>query len=306
MKFFDPDNPNEKKKMIAAAALGLVALIILGYVFFGGSSKPATNTNTNNIVRASPQPKPSTGLTTTTVGAIPPPDSSDDCSQCREVRYDGTIPPLSEANRNIFAYYIPPSPTPRPPPVQPPPSPSPPPPITLSGLSPATVYARTPADFALQLTGDKFTPAVHIYVDGRDLPTRFINAQQLFTTVPMNLISNPGTRQIEVRTPDRALYSNPVSLNVTPPPVPNYTYVGLIGKPRYNDTAVLQEKSSKDIINVQRGDPVGTRFKVVSISEREVKLIDTMLKITHTITFSSDQSSGGPYRPPTRTVDDEP
>jgi len=306
MKFFDPDNPNEKKKMIAAAALGLVALIILVYVFFGGSSKPATNTNANNIVRASPQPKPSTTGLTTTTGTTSPPDSPDDCSQCREVKYDGTIPPVSEANRNIFAYYIPPSPTPKPPPAQPLPSPPPPPPITLSGLSPATVNARTPADFALQLTGDKFTPAVHVYIDGRDLPTRFISAQQLFTTVPMNLISNPGTRQVEVRTADRAIYSNQITLNVTPPPVPNFTYVGLIGKPRYNDTAVLQEKSSKDIINVQRGDPVGTRFKVVSISEREVKLIDSTLKITHTITFSSDQTSGGPFRPPTRTVDDEP
>lgn len=122
----------------------------------------------------------------------------------------------------------------------------------------------------------------------------------------MSLITNPGVRQIEVRTPDRQLYSNQLSLNVTPPPVPNFNYVGLIAKPRFNDTAVLQDKSSKDFINVQRGDPVGARFKVVSISEREIKLIDTTLKIVTTIAFSSDQSSGGPYRPPARTVDDEP
>jgi hypothetical protein len=178
--------------------------------------------------------------------------------------------------------------------------------LIASSLSPSNVYARTPADFALQVTGDKFTPAVHIFVDGRDLPTRFISAQQLFTTVPANLITNPGVRQVEVRTPDRTLYSNLISLNVTPPPIPNYSYVGLIGKPRFNDTAVIQDKSSKDFLNVQRGDPVGSRFKVVSISEREIKLIDTTLKIVHTIPFSADQSSGGPYRPPTRTVDDEP
>jgi hypothetical protein len=30
-KLFDPNNPNEKKKMIAAGALGLVALIVLAY-----------------------------------------------------------------------------------------------------------------------------------------------------------------------------------------------------------------------------------------------------------------------------------
>jgi hypothetical protein len=110
----------------------------------------------------------------------------------------------------------------------------------------------------------------------------------------MSLITNPGVRQVEVRTPDRTLYSNQLALNITPAPVPNYNYVGLIAKPRYNDTAVLQDKSSKDFLNVQRGDPVGTRFKVISISEREIKLIDITLKITTTIPFSMDQSSGGP------------
>ncbi len=287
--------------MIAAAALGLVALIVLGYVFFGGNSRP-TPANSNNVVRTSPTPKPPT------TGATPaaPDTSSDDCSYCREVASNWSIPPGSEARRNIFAFYIPPSPTPKPPPYVPTPTPTPPPPLIASSLSPSNVYARTPGDFALQVTGDKFTPAVHIFLDGRDLPTRFISAQQLFTTVPATMILNPGVRQIEVRTPDRSLYSNPITLNVTPAPVPNYNYVGLIGKPRFNDTAVLQDKSSKDFLNVQRGDPVGTRFKVVSISEREVKVIDITLKITTTIPFSTDQASGGPYRPPTRTVDDEP
>jgi len=301
MKFFDPNNPNEKKKMIAAAALGLVALIVLAYVFFGGSSKPTTNSK--KVAQTSPTPR----LTTTGPAAqVTEETSDDDCSYCREVNYNGSLPSVSEANRNIFAYYIPPSPTPKPPPYVPTPTPPPPPPLIASSLSPSSVYARTPDDFSLQVSGDKFTPAVHIFIDGRDMPTRFINAQQLFTTVPMNLILNPGVRQVEVRTPDRKLYSNQLALNITPPPVPNYSYVGLIGKPRYNDTAVLQDKSSKDILNVQRGDLVGTQFKVVSISEKEVKLINVKLKITTTIPFSMDQSSGGPYRPPTRTVDDEP
>lgn len=285
--------------MIAAGALGLVALIVLAYVFFGGSSKPTTNSN--RIAQASPTPRQ---LTTVPAGTIE--EADDNCSYCREVNYNGSIPPVSEANRNIFAYYIPPPPTPRPQPSLPPPTPAPTPPLIANSLSPSNVYARTPADFSLQVSGDKFTPAVHIFIDGREMPTRFINAQQLFTTVPMNLITNPGVRQVEVHTPDRALYSNQLALNISPPPVPNYNYVGLIGKPRYNDTAVLQDKSSKDFLNVQRGDPVGQRFKVVSISEKEVKLIDVKLQITTTIPFSMDQSSGGPYRPPARTVDDEP
>ena len=297
MKFFDPNNPNEKKKMIAAGVLGLGALLVLGYVFFGGgSSKPPTNTP---VARTSPTPRASP---VTANGFEPPPD---ECTYCQPVVYSGGVPAVSDANRNIFAFYIPPPPTPKPVYV-PTPTPTPPPPLIASSLSPANVYARTPSDFALQVSGDKFTPAVHIFIDGRDLPTRFISAQQLFTTVPASFITNPGVRQVVVQTPDRTLYSNQITLNVTPPPLPNYTYVGLIGKPRFNDTAVLQDKSNKELLNVQRGDAVGSRFKVVSISDREIKLIDITLKITHTIPFSMDQSSGGPYRPPVRTADDEP
>ncbi len=299
MKFFDPNNPNEKKKMIAAGALGFGAILVLGYVLFGGgSSKPATNTQANN--RPSPTPRTST----VTTSSVEPPD--DTCSYCQPVVFNNPVPPMSEANRNIFSFYIPPPPTPTPLPRVPTPTPTPTPPLTANSLSPSNVYARTPTDFALQVSGDKFTPAVHIFIDGRDVPTRFINAQQLFATVPASLITNPGVRTIKVQTPDGQLYSNPIILNVTQPPVPNYTYVGLIGKPRANDTAVLQDKSNKDLLNVQRGDAVGSRFKVVSISDREVKLIDTALKITHTIPFSMEQGSGGGHKPPARTVDDEP
>jgi len=295
MKFFDPNNPNEKKKMIAAGALGLVAIVVLGYVFFGGSSsKPVANNN-----RPSPTPKT---VITQEVGQPGP----DETSNLTPVIYLPPIPPSSEANRNIFAYYIPPSPTPKPPPSTPTPTPTPTPPLTANSLSPSTVYARTPADFTLQVGGDKFTPAVKIFIDGRELPTRFVSAQQLFTTVPASYILSPGVRDVIVRTSDNRLYSNKISLNVTPAPEPNYTYVGLIGKPRYNDTAVLQDKSSKELINVQRGDAVGGRFRVVSISEKEVMLIEANLKIRYTITFSKDQTGNSPYRPPVRSVDDEP
>ena len=285
--------------MIAAGALGLVAIVILGYVFFGGSSKPPANVTANGG-KPSPTARPGTGSTTPVET-----QDSDTCSYCVPVSVMPGVPPVGEANRNIFAFYIPPSPTPKPVYI-PTPSPTPVPPLTAQSLSPANVYARTPTDFALQVTGDKFTPAVHIFFDGRDMPTRFINAQQLATTVPASFITNPGVRQVVVQTADRKLYSLPLMLNVTPPPVPNYNYVGLIGKPRFNDTAVLQDKGSKELLNVRRGEAVGTRFKVVSISEKEIKLIDTTLKITTTIPFSTEQVQGGPYRPPTRTVDDEP
>ncbi len=291
MQLFDPNNPNERKKIIAAAALFVVALAVLGYVFFGGSSKkPPTNS-----IAAKPSPTPTR--------IVKEQEPVDDPSIYRQIIYNGTIPGVSEANRNIFAYYEPP-----PPPVKvpyvPTPSPTPVPPMAISSLSPSTIYART-ADFSLEITGDKFTPAARVTVDGRELPTRFINSQQLFTTVPAALISNPGVRQVIARTNDGKLYSNSVTLNVTPPPLPNYNFVGIIGRPRGNDTVVLQDKGNKDLLNVQRGDVLGGRFRVSSISEREVVLVDTTLKIRHTIPFTIDASIPPQNRPPVRRVDSE-
>jgi hypothetical protein len=295
MQLFDPNNPNEKKKMIAAAVLGVAAIAVLGYVFFGGSSKKATTNNT--IARATPTPAKITKDNPDTV--------ADDPSIYQRVVYNGAVAAGSEADRNIFAYYEP-TPRPLPPPYIPTPTPAPTPPLTITSLTPSNVYARTPADFSLQVMGDKFTPAFRITIDGRDLPTRFVNAQQLLTTVPATLVANPGVRQVMVRSNDVALYTNTLSLNVTPPPTPNYNYIGIIGKPRFNDTAVLQDKGSKDLVNVQRGDVVGGRFRVSSISEREIVLVDTTLKIRHTITFTVDSATNPQFRPPVRATDDEP
>src|ERR1044071_3244172 len=234
MQLFDPKNPNEKKKMIAAAVLGLAAIIVLGYAFLGGSSaKP-----TAGPARPSPTPL--------RVSREPQAHEVEDDFSIRTIDYHGTNPALSEADRNIFAYYErPPAPVKLPSP----PPPTPTPPLAVSSLTPTNVSART-REFSLQVMGDKFTPAVQIIVDGRPMQTRFINSQQLATTVTADMIANPGNRQIMVRSPDGSLYSGYASLTVTPPPVPNYTYVGLIGKPRFNDTAVLQEKNSKDFLNV--------------------------------------------------------
>lgn len=293
MQLFDPHNPNEKKKMIAAAVLALVAIVVLGYVFFGGSSKPTANVN---LARSSPSPN----KVVRGPEQVEPPVEE---TIYQPVSYRGTVPALSEASRNIFSFYEPPPPTPKVVYV-PTPSPTPTPPLIASSLSPSNVYARTPSDFTLQLTGDKFTPAVRIVMEGRDLATRFISPQQLFATVPEGMIANPGVRQVMARSADGRLYSNTVTLNVTPPPVPNYNYVGLIGKPRFNDIAVLQDKSSKDLINVKRGDQVGGRFRVLSISEKEIVLVDTTLKIRHPLTFTIDPSSGAPFRTTPRTIDE--
>ena len=298
MQLFDPKNPNEKKKLIAAGVLGVIAIVVLGYVFFGGSSKkPATN----RPAVAAASPTPAKIVKDQNPGEVTP----DEVSFYQPVRADMTVPAVSEPDRNIFAYYIPPPPTPTPEKPIPIPTPTPTPPLVASSLSPPTVYGRT-ADFSLQVMGDKFTAAVHITMDGRDLPTRFVNAQQVTTTVPAALITNPGTRQIIVRNNDGSLYSNTIMLNVTPPPEPNFNYVGIIAKPRGNDTAVLQDKSSKDLTNVQRGDMVANRFQVKSISEREIVVIDTTLKIRWPIPFTTDSSISPGSRPRIRVSDEEP
>lgn len=290
MQLFDPNNPNEKKKMLVAAVLGLAAILVLGYLLVGGGG----STKPTNRASASPTPTPR--------GSNKPPPEEEDISVYQEIVYNGTLVGAPEAHRNIFAYYVAPTPLPRPIPT---PTPTPPPPLTVSNVSPASVYART-GDFSLQVVGDKFVAGVRIVIDGRAMATRIISAQQLATTVTADMIANPGNRRIEVRTADGALYSNVVSLNVTPAPVPNFTYIGLIGRPRANDIAVLQDKNNKELVNVQRGDLVGGRFRLTSISDKELKLVDVNLKIPHTLNFQPDTSTGG--RPPVRrpAVDDEP
>ena len=101
MQLFDPKNPNEKKKLIAAGVLGVIAIVVLGYVFFGGSSKkPATNRPA--VAVASPTPAK-------IVKDQNPGDATvDDPSLYQPVRADMTVPAVSEPDRNIFAYYIPP------------------------------------------------------------------------------------------------------------------------------------------------------------------------------------------------------
>src|SRR5438270_3486920 len=104
MQLFDPKNPNEKKKLIAAAVLGVIAIVVLGYVFFGGSSKkPATNRPA--VAVASPTP-----AKIVKDGDVTP----EEMSFYQPVRFDVTVPAVSEPDRNIFAYYIPPPPTPTP------------------------------------------------------------------------------------------------------------------------------------------------------------------------------------------------
>lgn len=298
--------------MIVAITLGAIAFISLGYMFFGGSSsKPGKPANQNGN-RSTAGTLLSQSATRTTTGPSASELNQDPLTQMTPIQIDFTPPAVPEAGRNIFAYPPPPPPKPLPSPTPvAPPSPTPTPPVLLASVSPQNVYART-GDFTLEVSGDKFTPASRILFNSTELPTRFVSPQQLSANVPAGMIAGEGPRQIKVSTPDGKLYSNLATLNVTAPPAPNYLYVGIIGGQRYNDTAVLKDKNSKELLSVQRGDVVGGRFRVTSISERELSLVDTSLRVKHTLPFTGgdtgDNGVRGPqprYTPPPRPVDGE-
>ena len=306
MQGVDLSKPGEKKKLIGAGVLGLAAIVVLYWALIGFDSGPS-----NTVARPAPTPAQQQPPRGTQASARNTPAATTDILSYKaftEVRYELSSYNAPEARRNIFSYYEPPPP-PQKVVATPPPTPTPTPPVLLASLSPSNVYART-ADFKLELAGDKFSPTMRIYIDGRELPTAYKNPQQVSTTVPAAFIAAPGGRKVEVRTPDNTLYSNALQINVADPPKPNFVYVGIFGQQnRVGDVALVQERNSKNIINVLRGDVLGGRFRVTSISEKELVLTDTTLKIKHTIAMSEPDRGSGPLSRPTPRVeseDDEP
>jgi hypothetical protein len=304
MQSIDLSKPGEKKKLIVAGLLGFGALLVLWWAVFGfGGSSPTTTP------RAAATPTPASTTTAANRPVQPVSQAVADALLMVPITYQTSSYNPPDVKRNIFAYYV--APTPAPKVVQePPPTPTPPAPLLLASVSPSNVYARSP-DFKLEVAGDKFTPAVKIYFDGRELPTTYTSPQQLSANVPASMIATPGSRTVLVRTPDNALYSFPATLSIAAAPTPNYAYVGIIGEhTRVNDTAIVQDKSNKNILNVHRGDVLSGRFRVTSISEKELVMMDTTLKIKHTLAMTEgDKSFGNPLTRPTPRVeseDDEP
>jgi len=290
---------SDQKKLFWAIGLGIVAIIALWWVFIGfGSSRPPVRTSSAS---SAPSPAPR--------NASPAQRSQPELNpfDLTPVEVGISRPLVAEPGRNIFAFYVP---TPKPSPLPPTPTPTKPPEILLASTSPSSAVAQT-EEFSLEVRGDKFTPTVSIMIEGRPFPTKYISPQQLSTTVPASVIANPGSRKIEVKSGDGSIFSNTLSLSVTAPPVPNYIFVGIIGKPRHiGDTALLQEKSTKEIVSAQRGDVIGGRFRVTSISDREMLVVDTSLKIKHPLKLTNEGDKGGyPLGRPTPKVqseDDEP
>ncbi|HEY3038980.1 MAG TPA: hypothetical protein VGJ66_09600 [Pyrinomonadaceae bacterium] len=300
MQLGDVRNPAERNKLILAGALGLVAIVFLWWTFFGFGNN-STKVSSGPATRPTP-PLNNQSTTSKAQGqSLVEFNGSDLAPRPVNIEYAPVTAP--EARRNIFIYYEP-IVKPSPEPSVPTPTPTPIPPLLLASLSPANVVART-GDFTLELAGDKFTPQLRVVIDNNEFPTRYINPQQLSAIVPSAVIANPGERQVMLRSADGKLYSNTATLSVAAPPTPNYSYIGIIGTPRFVDTAILQDKASKETLNVQRGDLLGGRFRVTSISEKEVVVVDNNLKVKHTLAMTTQGDKGNPLQRPTPRVDSE-
>ncbi len=313
MQAVDLTKPGERRKLIWASILGLVAVVFLWWALigFGSSSKSPTTPRAT----ATPVPSGPGSRAAQTAAAAQPQNqtpSADvlDIAKIAPIVYQPSSYVAPDVKRNIFAYYVPPPPAPSPTVQAPTPTPPPPPPLLLASMSPSNVYARS-ADFKLEVAGDKFTPATKIYLDGRELQTNYISPQQLSANVSASMIAAPGSRNVIVRSADNSLYSNPALLSIAAAPTPNYLYVGIISPhTRVEDTALVQDKGNKNILNVHRGDVLSGRFRVTSISDKELVMIDTTLKIKHTLAMTEgDKALGNPLTRPTPRVeaeDDEP
>ena len=300
MQLVDLNKPGEKKKLIAAGGLGLAMILVLYWVFIGFDS----GTPTTPRPQPSQSPQQRAGVTQQRPNSPTVSPEVQSAALFTEVYFPSVSYNAPEAKRNIFAYYEPPVVV-KQPPATPTPTPEPPPPVLLASVSPSNVYART-ADFKLEVAGDKFTPAMRIYVDGRELPTTYKNPQQVSATVPAAFIVQPGARSIVVRTPDNQFFSNQQTVNVAAPPTPNFSYIGIISPDnRIADTALVQDKSNKNILSVLKGDVIGGRFRVTSISDKELVLTDTSLKIKHSLAMTEGDKTAGALSRPTPRVDSE-
>ena len=238
MKIFEGKSPAERNKIIAASVLGVLAVISLVYTFSGFF---ISGKKTNVTVKVSPSPT-ATVQNASQNPSVPSIQQRDFVYTTVPVIYNPTSFNAPDPGRNIFAFYEPGKPTPyspTPTPLGTPfptPTPTPPPPILVAYANPGSVYAGSKA-FTLQISGDKFTPDSVILFNGSQLPTNYIGPQNLTAQIPEGLIAFPGTRNINVITPD-GKYSNMIALNVQEPPKPAFRYIGMIARKRYNnDTA---------------------------------------------------------------------
>lgn len=314
MSIFEGKSPAERNKIIAAIVLGVLAIVSLGYTFGGSFFRGKTKVTVD--ASASPTASATPTNNQNAQNQILAPNEEEVYKEYTVVPviYRGGIDPGPIGGRNIFAFYEPGLPTPRPSytptqrpivtitptPYIPPPTPTPPP-IIISFLSPQSVYQGSKT-FRLQVSGDKFTPETKIVFNGNVLQTTFVNAQNLYADVSTSLVQNASNFTVYVDTFDGKNFSNQVSFIVQAPPKPQIEYIGMIARKHYNnDTAYFQKNDKDEPVGKRLGDEIEGRFKLVSISEKEVEFVDKFLGFRHKISMKrpdGTSSSGNTFTKP--------
>ncbi|CAN5386910.1 hypothetical protein BH10ACI2_BH10ACI2_12030 [soil metagenome] len=305
MSVFEGKTQTEKNKMIAAAALGVIALAAL-YFAFGRSffSSPTTTVT----VKTPPAPKVNNPVTNRTDTALPSKSEQDLVYQSTPVLYNPGIANAPDPGRNIFAFYEPPVPGPTPIPIitpkatpTPEPLPTPKPPdMLIQSTSPPSVYVGTQS-FTMEVTGDRFNPESRVFLNGSELPTRYVSPQRLNAEVSTKLVSQEGARSLVAQTPGGVAVSNVFQFTVQPAPKPTFQYIGMIGRKRFNnDTAYFTESGKPAPYGARLNDVLGGRFRLVDMSVDEVVFEDVQLGFKHRLPITKATATvggGQPNRP---------
>jgi hypothetical protein len=297
MKVFEGKTSTERNKIIAAGVLGLIALVALylafGRSFFGGSSPTA---------KTSPTPRASVTPRNTDDRPVPTASEQDFVYQTTPIDYrPGTNAP--DPGRNIFAFYEPPAPTPysptpipTPTPIAPTPTPTPFP-MTIAQVNPQAIYAGSQG-FRMEISGSGFTPDTSIYFNQNKLQTQHVGTDKLVTDIPANFITQEGPRQLIVQSADGKLYSDQFMWTVQAPPRPTVSYIGMIGRKRYNnDTAYFTEQGKPTPFGARLNDVINGRFRVINITASEVLVEDVNLGFKHHVPLAKGTQSGGGLAP---------
>jgi hypothetical protein len=297
VQFLEGKPKSERNKLIAAILLGVLAIFALWFAFFRGSSSSSTKVSVN--VNAA-SPRAGTSPANPTQFVVPNAAEQEFNYVTTPVVYNPGMIGAPDPGRNIFAFYEPPPPCPTcptpfipPPPVKPP-TPEPTPVFLVSGMNPQSLYAGSKA-FRLEIFGERFTPDSKVYLSQTEFPTTFISPQRLAIDVPANVIASEGQRQVIVQTPDGRAYSNQAMLMVQAPPKPQFQYIGMIGRKRYNnDTAYFIEtgKPNATPITGRLNDVLGGRFRLLSINSDETLFEDTSLGFKHRLPLVRTPAGG--------------
>ena len=275
-----------KKQALILVPLLLLLFGVVYYNFIMGDDEPPTTAKKS--ATPTPTPKKTDARPQPAKGAAGQPEEVLVTQPLELASMTNKTQQPGGTGRNIFVYPPPPTPTP-PPPPPPPTPPPPPPPITLAGLSPSGVIART-GDFTLTLMGAKFPRDAKAFINGREYPTTFVNEAQLRVAVPAPVIAGPGSLSIEVRSAsDPKLFSNPINMIVTAPPTPAYKYIGLIVKNGVY-TAVLKLETEDEHLNVVKGQKIGGHWQIINITDQAIEVLDTNINVRHMIQFTGDNS----------------